>query len=176
MSTCTVPDCWKAASPGRRICSMHKARRLRTGSFQLRTGPSAIEKFHARVQMQAGGCWLWTGATVNTGYGRFTDRDRDWLAHRWAFEHLVAPIPQGMVIDHLCRVRLCVNPEHLESVTQAENVRRENLANGRGVARTHCPQGHPYSGGNLVIGVDGRSRLCRECHRASDRRRRERAA
>ena len=85
------------------------------------------------------------------------------LAHRVAYELQVGPIPVGLQLDHLCRVRSCVNPAHLEPVTSAENTRR-----GLRAMKTHCPQGHPYAGENLLIRPTGQRR-CRTCHLAGKR-------
>lgn len=74
-------------------------------------------------------CWIWTGSTIRSGYGRLMYRGEQVLAHRRYYEHHVGPIPEGLTIDHLCRVRACVNPDHLEPVTNAENVRRGGIAN-----------------------------------------------
>lgn len=114
-------------------------------------------------------CWLWTSTIDKSGYARIStgsmyDGTRTIAyAHRWAYEHFVGPIPTGLHIDHLCRVRHCVNPEHLEPVTCRENLRRGYW----GALKTHCPVGHPYSGNNLVLKRDG-SRRCRECHRLQE--------
>lgn len=109
-----------------------------------------------------GPCWHWTGATSN-GYGRVrVDVDRP--AHRFAYELLVGPIPDGLVIDHLCRVRHCVNPAHLEAVTNAENILRGNGFSARHARKTHCPKGHPYDEANTLIRADG-SRNCIACGR-----------
>lgn len=106
-------------------------------------------------------CWLWTGSILNTGYGRFQEAtDRGVSAHRWAYLNLVGPIPKGLHIDHLCRVRHCVNPAHLEPVTPLENVRR-GIGHGR---ETHCPQGHEYRAENVYRRA-GR-RYCRACQSA----------
>lgn len=88
--------------------------------------------FLSHVQVDENGCWLWTGATSPQGYGRFNaglrEDARNVLAHRWSYEHHVGPIPDGLDLDHLCRVRHCVNPEHLEPVTRQENVQRGHRA------------------------------------------------
>lgn len=70
-------------------------------------------------------CWLWEGPTIHDGYGKFEiGRNKHWRAHRFTYSVLVGPIPTGLALDHLCRVRNCVNPDHLEPVTNAENIRR----------------------------------------------------
>lgn len=106
---------------------------------------------------ELGPCWLWTGATT-VGYGRF----RGSGVHRMAYEELVGPIPDGLVMDHLCRVRHCVNPAHLEPVTLAENVRR-GLSGRYQASKTHCPQGHEYSPENTYVTKVGQ-RKCRTCY------------
>ena len=117
-------------------------------------------------------CWLWAASINSRGYGQFKMDGRSWQAHRIAYELQVGPIPDGLQIDHLCRVRACVNPDHLEAVSQEENIRR-----GEGVAvanaiKTHCPQGHPYDEANTYI-YHG-ARQCRACSAARDRRRTQR--
>lgn len=84
------------------------------------------ERFWRHAMPDASGCWLWTSVLGQKGYPRFRSgvTKQYVAAHRWAYEHLVGPIPDGMELDHLCRVRRCVRPEHLEPVTHAENCRR----------------------------------------------------
>jgi hypothetical protein len=122
------------------------------------------------------GCWLWSGRANAAGYGTVTFRRRDQLAHRVAFELLRAPIPAGLVLDHLCRVRCCVNPDHLEPVTQAVNVRRaEQSISQVNVAKTHCPQGHSYDQRNTGTRIDRGgipARKCRTCNRLAEAERR----
>lgn len=121
------------------------------------------------------GCWLWTGCLVTGGYGGLTVDKQIRLAHRLIYENFKGAIPKGLQIDHLCRVRCCVNPYHLEAVTLQENLRR-GLGNAAAIlasaelqkAKTHCPKGHPYSGDNLVV-QRGKDRACRECNRAKCR-------
>jgi hypothetical protein len=126
---------------------------MRKGTFE--------ERFWSRVSV--GDCWEWTGTVTRKGYGlvKFPDHRRK-VVHRQAWEMLVGPIPDGLDLDHLCRNRKCLNPDHLEPVT-----RRENLMRGATLARvnaqkTHCPQRHPYAGANLGIGSAG-DRYCRSC-------------
>lgn len=115
------------------------------------------------------GCWLWTGNISPNGYGRYGSR----YAHRLVFEALVGPIAEGLDLDHLCRVRGCVNPAHLEPVSRSENLRRGDM--DRQAAKTHCRAGHPYSGDNLYVSPRG-SRGCRACMRDAWRRCRDRRA
>lgn len=129
-----------------------------------------IERFMEKVVATYDGCWEWTAYVGNSGYGRFYVDDRGALAHRWSYEFHVGPIPDGLVLDHLCRNRKCVNPEHLEPVTLSENVLRgtsPEVNRERFRAITHCPQGHPYSDDNTY--VNRGSRCCRICKRANAR-------
>ena len=110
------------------------------------------------------GCWVWLGAGGGGGYGRIGVK----FAHRVVYEELVGPIPEALVLDHLCRVKPCVNPYHLEPVTHAVNVSRANAA------VTHCPKGHRYSLENCYYRSTG-YRRCRECNRLYMERRRRQA-
>ena len=108
-----------------------------------------------------GDCWLWCGSLKGNGYGEVSVDGVRSGVHRVVYEALVGPIPEGLQIDHLCRVRHCVNPDHLEPVTPGENIRRgQTGAHER--RKTHCPQGHAYSPENTYRRVDGH-RHCRTC-------------
>lgn len=125
--------------------------------------PDAMERIIAGVVETEHGCWLWQGSTDGDGYGYAWDGVRVVRAHRLAYESFVAPIPEGLELDHLCRIRGCVNPGHLEPVTHAENDRR------RGAAVTHCSRGHEFTEQNTYVSPDGH-RHCRLC---TDRSRRK---
>jgi hypothetical protein len=122
------------------------------------------------------GCWLWTGALTGQGYGSFRIAGKQIGAHRFALESVTGPLPPGACVDHLCRVRNCVNPGHLEAVSNRENVIRGVGLTAQNLRKTHCPRGHEFGGDNLRLRSDGR-RVCRECIRttARDYQRRRRA-
>lgn len=137
------------------------------------------ERFWEKVSPEPNsGCWLWAASEKNGGYGQFWDGERNVRAHRWAYETYRGPIPSGLQMDHLCRVRCCVNPFHLEAVTQQENIRRGDAGKypTAGLYRknkTHCPKGHEYNARNTYI-YNG-WRFCRECNNISSARRRAKA-
>jgi len=110
------------------------------------------------------GCWLWLGTVSGGGYGQFQESPltkKKKLAHRASYECFVGPIPAGMQLDHLCRVRCCVNPAHLEPVTNQENGLRGIRLNR---LKTHCRRGHLLAGNNLIPRFLRKGqRVCREC-------------
>jgi hypothetical protein len=107
-------------------------------------------------------CWLWTGARADTGYGSIGGERRSGSrsAHRLAYELMIGPIPEAMTLDHLCSVRQCVNPKHLEAVTLQENLDRS--------ARYRCSRGHDRTEANTYIRPDNGRRMCRDCSRVRD--------
>jgi hypothetical protein len=131
-----------------------------------------LEYFLKKIDKQPNGCWLWTATLNEDGYGKFwVGKSRGMVfAHRWGYEHWRGTIPEGLELDHECRNRACVNPFHCEPVTHAENVQRGD-AGLHWAAKTHCPEGHPYSDGNLAIW--GGKRYCKTCRNGSTRKRRE---
>ena len=123
-------------------------------------------RFWNKVQpCPTSGCWLWTGSTAR-GYGRFSFEGSPKLAHRVAYSTHFGSIENGMHLDHLCRVRRCVNPLHLEPVTGAENTRR-GLAGINNIVKRTCPRGHEYDADNTFFISNrfrsGISRACRIC-------------
>lgn len=124
------------------------------------------DRFWSKVHRQDDGCWLWTAYKNRDGYGviRVGGRSgRSLLAHRVAYEMSVGTIPGGLVIDHLCRVRHCVRPDHMEPVTNRENLVRGEGFIGVAVRSTHCPSGHAYTDDNLLPNRNG-WRRCRRCY------------
>ena len=109
-----------------------------------------------------GPCWEWMASHNGLGYGQFRAGPVMVRAHRWAYEHLVGPIPAGLDLDHLCGNRGCVNPAHLEPVTERENVLRGGMPNGALAKRTHCGRGHAFDEANTYYRPDG-GRRCRKC-------------
>jgi hypothetical protein len=142
-----------------RSCDYVSRRAVEAATFERR--------FWDRVV--AADCWIWAGGLTTAGYGRASvpGKGRQ-AAHRIAYELLVGPIPEGLTLDHLCRNRACVNPDHLEPVGMTENMRR-GAARGMALYRppTHCRRGHPFEGGNTYISASGRS--CRTCVLAAGR-------
>lgn len=136
-------------------------------TFQYRSVMEQVEdKF-----LIGDGCWPWTAAKSDNGYGRVgRGSTTTLLAHRIVYELLIGPIPAGLELDHLCRRRDCVRPDHLEPVTHRVNVQRgpKDGYGWRG-RLTECGRGHPYDAANTRHRRDG-SRVCRTCHRATQAR------
>ena len=121
----------------------------------------SLSRFLAFVTGTHGGCWEWQGYRDEQGYGQFRYAGAMVGAHRFAYERGVGPIPDGLELDHLCRNRACVNPDHLEPVPIAENLRRSRVARGVDVA---CGNGHAWTDESTYFRSNG-GRDCRECMR-----------
>ena len=120
------------------------------------------------------GCWLWKG-DARRGYGRIQVSGRGSprvAVHRVVYKWLVGPIPDGLTLDHLCRVRACVNPGHLEPVTNRENILRGTSPVAAHARATHCIRGHPFDEANTYRHPGGQRRACRICERERQRQRR----
>lgn len=119
-----------------------------------------LDRVLLRVTVDPSGCWIFGGAIDSGGYGVIRDHGRNERTHVITFraEHGYAPADRGLVVDHLCRVRACCRPDHLEGVTTAVNTAR-----GLGGLRTHCRRGHAMTPDNVYPRPDGRGRQCRTC-------------
>lgn len=133
--------------------------------------PTDRERFWSRVDRTAP-CWNWT-STMSNGYGVFTityapNDHRQLMAHRVAYTWLVRDIPNGLVIDHICRNTTCVNPDHLEVVTHVENTMRGLSPFARKARMTHCSNGHEFSADNTYLRPNG-TRACSACRLQRER-------
>lgn len=182
--TCWIDGCYdKAVKWG--MCSAHQEHwelehpRKHTGIFgadedrflfYTETDTSGCSDWSSRLS----GCWHWLGALSENGYGIISltgsGNRKSGRAHRYACRRSGLVIPDGFEVDHLCRVRPCVNPKHLEAVPQIVNNRRGTSASVSNAKKTHCPQGHPYDEENTKISSSG-SRLCRTCIREHNAKR-----
>lgn len=154
-------------------CTMHYVRWKRHGdptTKLTKRGEAPEARFASSYEVAESGCWQWTGALRGSGYGGFPDGRKTYRAHRWAYEHFVGPIPEGLELDHLCRNKLCVNPAHLEPVTRLVNIQRRvpflNMPK-----KTHCKHGHAFTEENTYISCrNGKQhRSCRACLAARQR-------
>jgi hypothetical protein len=119
---CEVANCGKPRHQ-RGLCKAHHMKLWRYGDPYHRQ-PTTLERFWTKIRRDENGCWLWQAGLAHNGYGHLKVGRRTVKAHRFAYELLVGPVLEHLELDHLCRVRSCVNPAHLEPVTHAENVRR----------------------------------------------------
>jgi hypothetical protein len=130
------------------------------------------ERFIERVE-KTELCWNWGGCVLRGGYGQFWDGTKKIYAHRYSYQIHRGPIPEGLVVDHLCRNRKCVNPEHLEAVSASENIRRGDFARvpgsdsrftGVGIRKSHCIRGHNLEENATHTKGNPNFRRCRICN------------
>ena len=145
--------------PNKGWCHPDSSREKMVAAWVLRR--ARVEPFWDRVAPD-GDCLLWPTSS-STGYGSLSRAGRTLLAHRVAYEQMVGPIPEGLTLDHLCRNRACVNPDHLEPVTMRVNVLRGVGFAGKNARKTHCLRGHAYDAENTRH--YGPRRRCRACER-----------
>lgn len=167
-ATCTLPDCGKK-SYGTRICSMHRERMRRSGTYDDPIALPAVEAFWSLVD-KTNECWIWGGYITEDGYGTFTRDGVQRYTHRYAYQLEVGQIGAGLHLDHACHTRdvncvegaacphrRCCNPAHLEPVTGPANVERSVER------RLACRRGHPWIASNIYIRPDTGHRVCRAC-------------
>lgn len=163
---------WSVTERGRQALADDAAGLAPLGSAHK---PSKLAVVAARLEEGAipepnSGCWIWTRHITTTGYGYLHNSAvNSNETHRISYILRHGSVPDGLVLDHLCRVRCCCNPDHLEAVTFAENIYRGNSRAAQNRRKTHCHRGHPFSGENLMIAPSG-SRQCRECLSQANRR------
>lgn len=176
MRICEIDQCADTVF-ARSWCQKHYARWRRYGDPHLvlrsRFDGTPEQRFWHYAHKAPSGHWIWLGQLAEVRpwvfYGRISVFGVQELAHRYAFELLKGAIPNGLEIDHLCRVTRCVNPLHLQAVPHRTNTIRGESPSARHAVKTHCPADHPYSGDNLYITPTG-NRKCRICKAAANRR------
>jgi len=157
------------------LCVAHRCgTRLCVNPEHLEPAPRGtpwVVRFWSKVN-KTETCWLWTGAEGVRGYGNLYVNGKFRAAHRLAYELLVGPIPEQLHLDHLCRIRMCVNPDHLEPVTPHENVMRGMSPAAIAVRENKCQRGHEFTPENTIrVGTQGRRRRqCRTCENARQRK------
>lgn len=160
---CSTSLCCSRFNPGLRPSGLACCAKGRA----MKMNDATLARFLATTAVNTDtGCWEWTGYKNSDGYGRFgRGHAKSYAAHREAYKHFVGEIPSGLQIDHLCRVRHCVNPAHLEAVTQLENVRRGRAPTQVMNQTGACANGHEAVEPNIRFCRNG-SRICRVCNSA----------
>lgn len=174
--TCSVPACDRPFD-ARGFCNAHYLWHRKHGLLANVVRPTASEYAAKYIELDAAsGCWAWIGPPASQGYGFANHNGVRSMAHRFVYQLYRGDIPDGLVLDHLCRNRICVNPDHLEPVTHAENLHRGEgetfVAHRSGV----CLKGHELTPDNLYVDPNGTRRcvICCRANRAEAYQRRKR--
>lgn len=174
---CTMTGCTRPLI-ARGLCPTHYKRWQVHGDPAFKLPPSppprakakpVAERISRSVVVDENGCWIWQKHLGRHGYGHLVVGGKSWLAHRASYTAGKGEIAAGLTLDHLCRVRACVNPAHLEPVSAAENTLRGEGPSARNARKTHCVNGHPFVGDNFR--VYGRMRCCMVCTQVRNARR-----
>jgi len=158
--TCSVEGCDRAVW-ARTYCGKHYRAWHAHGDPTYRVIVPLDVRIWEKIE-KTDDCWLWTGA-LSSGYGVVGYEGRHLRVHRVVYELLVGPIPEGLTLDHLCRVRSCCRPEHLEPVTATVNKERGESPAAKNARKTHCNKGHEYTEANTMLDAKGKRR-CRRCN------------
>lgn len=126
------------------------------------TTPTLRELMEKVMPIPECGCWIWMGGLKTRRYGHI-EGFKSKNAHRVFYELIKGPIPEGLVIDHKCRITSCVNPDHLDAVTQRENTLRGFGLTSMNAKKTHCSKGHPLEPGNMRFYARSNARICLKC-------------
>jgi hypothetical protein len=172
---CKVKSCGREAKVFD-LCQTHYMRLWATGNIKenkpiiRRIIGDDITRFWSKVDKNGPlwngtNCWVWVGACSDDGYGRFMLDGKTVLSHRFAYELVKSKIPGRLQLDHLCRNHACVNPDHLEIVTNKINILRGNSPNAINSRKTMCKRGHPFSVENTYIRPDNGQRNCLICRK-----------
>jgi hypothetical protein len=157
---CQVTDCDTKTWSDARYCSLHYEHMRKWGKFDR----TIYDKIAEKYIIDDNGCWLWQKTMGMDGYSRITIAGKIQSLHRVMYIHAKGKIPAGLVIDHLCRVRHCINPDHLEAVTSGENVMRGIGPTARNKQKTHCIRGHELIAKNLAVSeLKKGHRICKIC-------------
>lgn len=155
----------------RGLCRHHYSQRKYLGTLNetpLIARPTVVDRFFDKVTI-TDYCWEWTSVKNRFGHGRLWVNGRFESAHRVCHVLFIGPIPEGLVVDHLCGNPSCVNPGHLEAVTQRENLLRANTFQAANAAKTHCVSGHEFTPTNTLRDTEG-NRVCRKCRQEESAR------